>query len=262
LYMGIGLGVVAESESVILSSLQTHARTNSTKNFACHSHKVNMKTALIIVDPQIDFCSPAGSLYVPFGEDVIREINKLRLECDKAKVEHCFISRDSHPLNHVSFVDSHPGSKLYEEIVFANGTKQVMWPRHCVQGSVGAEISPDLNTYNSDIIIDKGTQSHIDSYSAFGSEDGTEKTPLLEHLIKANITHLIVVGLAFDYCVSYTAKDAAKHGFKVLVIGSATASTSEEGYVREKKEMESLGVRIIENIKSYIQGNIYDMWTR
>ena len=206
-----------------------------------------MKTALIIVDPQIDFCSQAGALYVPFGEEVIFEINTLR----EHPFDLCFISRDAHPPNHISFVDNNPGSTLFEEFEI-NGVKQMMWPRHCVQGSIGACISPHLHTLESDIIIEKGKLSSVDSYSAFGSADGTEKTELLKLLRDANITHVIVVGLAFDYCVSFTAKDSAKYGFKTSVIASATGCTSASGFTREKLDMESCGVHIFETIKDYL----------
>lgn len=206
-----------------------------------------MKTALIIVDPQIDFCSKTGALFVPYAGEVILEINALREACE---FDLCFISKDSHPPDHISFVDNNPGAELYKEIEI-NGVKQMMWPRHCVRGSVGSCITPYLHTLKSDIIIKKGCLKHTDSYSAFGSEDGTEKTQLLKLLRDANITHVVVVGLAFDYCVCFTAKDSAKYGFQTSVISSATAATSSEGFTRAKLDMESCGINIFKNIKEY-----------
>ena len=215
---------------------------------------MSTKVALIIVDPQHDFCSPTGALYVPSGEEVIPEINRLRQALDELGVKDYFMSKDWHPSNHVSFVTNNPGATLFSEVTLPDGVKQVMWPVHCVQQGSGAMFSSDLIIKNDDIIIEKGCKSDTDSYSAFGSEDGVKEiTPLHQHLLKAAVTHVIVVGLAFDYCVSYTAKDASKFGFKTCVVLSATRSVSDETRVKETNNLTRIGVKLLNSIEETVE---------
>jgi len=206
------------------------------------------KVGVIIVDPQLDFCSKAGSLYVPFGEECIVEINKLRSALNSLDVKHYYISKDWHPRDHVSFADNN-NAALFSEIQ-VGGRTQVMWPRHCVQDTHGAEISPNLFTTQNDIIIHKGTRSDTDSYSAFGSEDGkSEITPLFIHLQNDAITHLVIVGLAFDFCVCSTAKDAHDYGFETAVCVSATGCVNDSGFLKERDNMLAKGIKIIADIE-------------
>ena len=208
------------------------------------------RTALIIVDPQYDFGNPNGALYVPCGEEVVPEINRLRSQLRAIDVKDVFLTQDWHPSNHISFVTNNPGTELYDTILTADGSLQTMWPPHCIQGTVGAEFLSGLDREPSDIVVQKGTSSLVDSYSGFGSEDGVKSvTTLMEHLCSKNITRLVIVGLAFDYCVAYTARDAASFGFRTCVVRSATRGISKRTCDTEENLMFVKGVTIAETIE-------------
>ena len=201
------------------------------------------RIALIIVDPQNDFCT-GGALVVPNGEEVIPVINRLREAVQPALV---VLTQDWHPANHVSFASNHRLAQPFTLKRLRNGTDQMMWPAHCTQGSFGAQFHAGLIQHPGDLIVQKGCNPEVDSYSGFGSEDGVQEvTPLLAHLRTHGITDVVIVGLAYDYCVSYTAKDAAKHGFQVTVVRSATRGISAESCASETAQMTTLGVRIVE----------------
>jgi nicotinamidase/pyrazinamidase len=205
-----------------------------------------MRTALIIVDPQVDFC-PGGSLAVAGGDEIMPVINELRKEL---KPDVVVITQDWHPADHTSFASNNPGEELFKPR--ADG--QMMWPAHCVQGTEGAKIHPALEVLPSDIIIKKGTMNDVDSYSAFGSGEAVrevgkplkmkEETPLASILAFEGVTDVWVVGLAFDYCVAATAKDAALLGLRTTVLRRATHAVSEESAVKAGEEMRELGVII------------------
>lgn len=202
------------------------------------------RCALIIVDPQNDFGSSDGALYVPKGEEIVEAINVLRktLQEDLAAV---FITQDWHPENHVSFVTNNPGTNLFETIELPDGTKQKMWPPHCVQGSIGADFLEGLDVKRTDTIIPKGTKTDADSYSGFGSADGTsERTILLPLIREMGITHAIVVGLALEYCVSYTVKDACRNGIKTCVYLPACRGISVDDCATEMAEMTGMGATL------------------
>jgi len=208
------------------------------------------RAGLIIVDPQNDFGNPNGALYVPCGEDVVPEINRLRALLRAIDVKDVFITQDWHPDNHMSFVTNNPGTNPYEDIVLADGTVQTMWPPHCIQETTGAEFLSGLIMEPSDIIIQKGTSPLVDAYSGFGSTDGlTSVTTLMEHLCSKNITHLIIVGLAFDYCVAYTARDATSFGFCTCVVRPATRGISETTCKKEETLMFNKGITIVETVE-------------
>ena len=215
---------------------------------------INNKTALIIVDPQNDFALPTGSLYVPNAEEAIEGIKNLRLGRyfdSSAVFTHIvatYVTQDWHPTDHVSFHSNNPGTELFQTIILPDGTEQKMWPTHCVQGSEGAEFIPGI-VREGDIIIRKGCNKNVDSYSGFGSEDRVQEiTPLLDSLREKKITHVIVVGLAFDYCVSYTAKDAVKNGFKTCVVRAASRGVSTESCLKEEAHMRDAGVKFDDEI--------------
>jgi len=206
--------------------------------------------ALIIVDPQFDFGNPAGALYVPGGEDVVPKLNALRAHLS-GRGAAVYITQDWHPSDHISFAANNPGTKPLEEVRLADGTLQTMWPTHCMQGSSGAAFLDGLHSHPADIVIPKGTKQDVDSYSGFGSQDGVkEVTPLLASLRQKGILHVVVAGLAFDYCVSYTAKDAVKHGFKVYVVREATKGISATQCAKEEALMKELDIEVLETVKS------------
>ena len=203
-------------------------------------------TALIIVDPQYDFGNPAGALYVPKGEELVKVINDLRLSLRPKDI---VITQDYHPQDHVSFVTNNPGTKVFSQITLPDGTMQTMWPPHCVQGSSGAEFLPGLYVMPTDFIVRKGMNKTVDSYSAFGSPDGVkENTQLDKELKKWGIKNVVVCGLAFDYCVSYTARDAAKFGYNVCVVRSACRGISPSTCADEELLMKAAGVKIVDNV--------------
>jgi len=169
-----------------------------------------MTHALIVIDVQNDFC-PGGSLAVPEGDSIVAGINTL-MDTAAAVV----LTQDWHPGGHSSFASSHAGRAPYDMIDMPYGP-QVLWPDHCVQGSDGAAFHPDLNTDRADMIVRKGYRPEIDSYSAFFENDQTTPTGLDGYLRTRGITRLTMVGLATDFCVNFSAVDAAKLGFDVTV---------------------------------------------
>jgi len=210
--------------------------------------------ALIEVDPQVDFGVASGSLYVPRGEEVVTELNALRIALqDAGRLRSVILTQDSHPPDHVSFQVNNPGSELFKEHVLADGSKQMMWPVHCQVGTPGHEFLPGLLRELNDIIVPKGTRREVDSYSGFGSEDCVrEITPLNLHLKGRGIRYVVIGGLAFDYCVSYTARDAARLGYKTIVVRSATRGISPESCEREEGLMRAAGVIVVEDVEEAI----------
>lgn len=195
---------------------------------------VKLIFALGIIDPQIDFCK-GGALEVTESEGVIAAINKLRFIC----YDHIdtFISQCYHPYNHMSFATTYnkePLTKICLELDMGLGSKlnvdQVLCPKHCVQNTKGVEFHPDLIVVKQDKIIQKGTIQNVESYSAFGDKyrGKYEKTDLEEWLTNKNITDIILVGFATDYCVYNTGLDAILNGYKVHLILSCTRGVSDD----------------------------------
>ena len=169
-----------------------------------------MTKALIVIDVQNDFC-PGGALAVPEGDRIIPGINALMAEADAV-----ILTQDWHPAGHSSFASSHPGKAPYDMIEMPYGP-QVLWPDHCIQGSEGADFHALLDQTSADLILRKGYTPEIDSYSAFFENDKTTPTGLYGYLGTREITQLTMVGLALDFCVNYSAVDAARLGFQVDV---------------------------------------------
>ena len=169
-----------------------------------------MTQALIVIDVQNDFC-PGGALAVPEGDQIVPGINAL-IEAHETVI----LTQDWHPAGHSSFASSHAGKAPMELTQMSYGP-QVLWPDHCVQGSNGAAFHKDLNTTRADLIIRKGFNPAIDSYSALFENDQKTPTGLEGYLRSRGITDLVMVGLATDFCVNFSAVDAAKQGFTVTV---------------------------------------------
>ena len=169
-----------------------------------------MTHALIVIDVQNDFC-PGGALAVPGGDSIVSGINALMHDFPTV-----ILTQDWHPAGHSSFASSHTGKSPYDMIEMPYGP-QVLWPDHCVQGSNGAAFHPDLNVNRADMIIRKGYDLLVDSYSALFENDHNTPTGLEGYLRDRSITHLTMAGLALDFCVNYSAVDAAKAGFGVTV---------------------------------------------
>src|SRR3954465_8948247 len=171
-------------------------------------------SALLVIDVQNCFL-PGGSLAVKDGEQVVPIINRI------AKgFANVVMTQDWHTAGHVSFASAHSGKKPFELIDLAYG-KQVLWPDHCVQGTDGAALSKDLAIPQAELILRKGFHNDVDSYSAFTEADGKTSTGLAAYLKARGINSVYVCGLATDFCVSWTALDARKAGFKAAVIEDA-----------------------------------------
>jgi len=202
------------------------------------------KRALVIVDVQKDFCE-GGALAVPDGNSVIAPLNMLRA---LGGWDLIVLTQDWHPSDHASFASNNPGAELFSTVKLPVVGNQVMWPDHCVQGSVGAEFHPDLDRdEENDVVVQKGQQREIDSYSGFGDALGHkyEHTELEQVLRDAGVTSVFVGGLAADFCVAFTAKDAAEAGFQVFLVEDATRGISEEGVQRELQALQAAGVQLV-----------------
>lgn len=194
-----------------------------------------MITALIAVDPQNDFCS-GGALAVPGGEAVIPLMNRL-LPAFKCRVA----TQDWHPHDHVSFADLHHDRQPFETIELAYGS-QVLWPRHCVMGESGSAFHSGFDCHNVDLILRKGVHSKIDSYSAFFENDHNTSTGLAGYLRDRGVRRIAIAGLAFDYCVLWTARDARNLDFEVVVIEDACRAIDLNGSRQAaENEMRSMG---------------------
>ena len=198
-----------------------------------------MKTALLVIDVQNDFC-PAGALAVVGGNEIIPHINE-----EMAKYDCVVLTQDWHPKGHSSFATSHEGKNPLELIKMPYGD-QVLWPDHCVQGSKGAEFHPDLNVEQANAIIRKGSNPFIDSYSAFFENDRKTPTGLDGYLKSLEIEKINLVGLATDFCVNYSAQDAANLGYKVSVLEKMCRAIDLNGSLAAaKSEMQDCGVEFI-----------------
>ncbi len=184
--------------------------------------------ALIVIDVQNDFC-PGGRLAVTDGDAIIPQINALM-----AEFACVVLTQDWHPADHSSFAANHPGAEAFSLIEMPYGP-QVLWPVHCVQGSAGAEFHTDLQTDAAQLIVRKGFRSGIDSYSAFFENDHKTPTGLEGYLRARGISKLTLVGLATDFCVAYSALDAAQLGFSVTIRESACRAIDLHGSLAEAK---------------------------
>lgn len=169
-----------------------------------------MTHALLVIDVQNDFC-PGGALAVPDGDSIVPGINSLMADAPAV-----ILTQDWHPAGHSSFASAHPGKSPMELTEMPYGP-QVLWPDHCIQGSPGAAFHSDLHIDRADLIIRKGFNPALDSYSAFFENDRTTPTGLEGYLRTRGIETLTLVGLATDFCVNYSALDAARLGFQVTV---------------------------------------------
>ena len=185
----------------------------------------NEQDALIIIDVQNDFCRN-GALAVPNGEQVVSVINDLG-----NKFQTVVLTQDWHPAGHASFASSH-NAEPFSTTTLHYG-EQTLWPDHCIQGSNGAEFHSELYSNNASMIIRKGMHQHIDSYSAFFENDRTTPTGLDGFLQTMKIKRVFCVGLAFDFCVRYTAEDAVTQNFETIIIENACRSIDMDGSVAD-----------------------------
>lgn len=178
--------------------------------------------ALLVIDVQNDFC-PNGALCVPEGDHVVPVINELSKD-----FSHVIMTQDWHCPGHLSFASSHPGKNAFESVDLSYG-QQILWPDHCIQGSRGAEFHSDLQITHCELIVRKGYDKNIDSYSAFFENDRKTPVGLAGYLRERELKRLFIVGLATDFCVAYTALDARELGFEVTVIENACRGLNVDG---------------------------------
>ena len=179
---------------------------------------------LLVVDVQNDFC-PGGALAVPDGDTVIDPIHRIA-----PRFEHILLTQDWHPPGHFSFAAAHPGKQPFEQITLSYGP-QTLWPVHCVQGSPGADFHPALHLPQAELVLRKGFRSLIDSYSAFFENDRTTPTGLAAYLAERGLTRVFFAGLAYDFCVGYSALDACRLDLPAVVLRDACRAIDLNGSV-------------------------------
>jgi nicotinamidase/pyrazinamidase len=185
--------------------------------------------ALIVIDMQRDFL-PGGSLAVAGGDEIIPGINQIA-----SRFAHVVLTQDWHPHGHISFASAHDLQPFTDTIDASYGT-QTLWPDHCVQGTPGAEIDPRLDIPHAELLLRKGFRKEIDSYSAFLENDHMTPTGLAGYLRERQIERLCFVGVAFDFCVGFSAVDAIKLGFEAVVIDELTRAVGLPGTVETTNE--------------------------
>jgi nicotinamidase/pyrazinamidase len=203
--------------------------------------RIEAHDVLIVIDVQNDFC-PGGALTVADGDAVIDAIYHLA-----PLFEHIVLTQDWHPQHHSSFAATHPGKQPYEQIELSYG-QQTLWPAHCVQGSKGAEIHPALRLPKAELILRKGFNPQIDSYSAFFENDRVTATGLAGYLEERDLTRVFFAGLAYDFCVGYSALDARRLGLPAFILRDACRAIDLNGSVAKiEAEFARAGVSVIDS---------------
>jgi nicotinamidase/pyrazinamidase len=190
----------------------------------CAAIPVKDDDVLVIVDMQQDFC-PGGNLPVPHGDEIVPLVNRLG-----QLFANVLLTQDWHPEGHLSFASSHPDRKPFDIVQFPYG-QQILWPDHAIQGTTGADFHPHLDIPTATLLIRKGFRHAIDSYSAFFENDRTTQTGLAGYLRERGLKRVFLAGLAYDFCVGYSAIDAVRQGFPALVIEDACRAIDVEDSV-------------------------------
>ncbi|HEY1766212.1 MAG TPA: bifunctional nicotinamidase/pyrazinamidase [Terracidiphilus sp.] len=202
--------------------------------------RIGAQDVLIVIDVQNDFC-PGGALAVPRGHQVIEPIHRIA-----PLFEHILLTQDWHPADHVSFAAAHPGKRPFESVELAYG-EQTLWPPHCVQGTQGAEFHPALHLPQAELILRKGFRRQIDSYSAFFENDRIAATGLAGYLRERGLSRVFLAGLAYDFCVGYSALDARRLGFEAVVVRDACRAIDlGQSLARIEAEFAQSGVKVME----------------
>ncbi|OYV38530.1 MAG: nicotinamidase [Acidocella sp. 20-61-6] len=198
--------------------------------------------ALLVIDIQNDFC-PGGALAVPRGDEIVPLVNHLA-----QRFKTVVLTQDWHPPGHISFASSHPGKHPFETIPLPYG-EQALWPTHCVMASAGSALHSGLDIPHANLILRKGTQPNVDSYSAFLEADRTSKTGLDGYLASRGITDVYLCGLATDFCVAWSAEDARRFGFNATVLEDACRAIDLNGSLNAARErLNQAGVARITNV--------------
>lgn len=201
--------------------------------------EIGSTDVLVVIDVQNDFC-PGGALAVSEGDSVIAPIHRIA-----PHFAHVILTQDWHPADHASFARSHPGAQPFETIALDYG-QQTLWPPHCVRGTRGAGFHPGLNLTGAELILRKGFRREIDSYSAFFENDRSTPTGLAGYLAERGLNRVFLAGLAYDYCVGYSALDARRLGLEAFVIRDACRAIDLNGSVEAiESEFGAAGVALI-----------------
>ena len=184
--------------------------------------EITSRDALIVTDLQNDFC-PGGALPVPDGDAVLPVIHRIA-----PRFRHIVLTQDWHPPGHVSFASSHPGSRPNDVIATAHG-EQRLWPDHCIQGTPGAEFHPSLHLPQAELILRKGYRQHIDAYSIFFENDHATPSGFAAYCRERGFERVFLAGLAYDFCVGFSALDARRCGFAATVIRDACRAIDVSG---------------------------------
>lgn len=212
----------------------------------------NFVPALIIVDLQEDFCPPHGSLAVAEGRDIAAPVNELlALPSFALRIA----TQDWHPKDHTSFASNHPGTTPFSDFTTVsnphNPDEQYdtrLWPDHCIQDTKGAELIPELDVAKVDAVVKKGQDPRVEMYSAFYAPFQSPRVSdsgLADMLRGQGVTHVYVVGLAYDYCVQATAVDAASEGFTTYVVEEATRAVDAAAWAEGARALENKGVKVV-----------------
>jgi nicotinamidase/pyrazinamidase len=203
--------------------------------------EINAHDVLLLIDLQNDFC-PGGALAVAGGDAVLAPIHRIA-PC----FSHIVLTQDWHTPGHSSFASSHAGKQPYDQIELSYGP-QTLWPDHCIQGSQGAEFHPALRLPQAELILRKGFRPRIDSYSAFFENDRVTPTGLAGYLDERGLTRVFLAGLAYDYCVGYSALDARRLGLEAVVLRDACRAIDLNGSVAKiEAQFSEAGVQFIES---------------
>jgi len=204
------------------------------------SSTFSSRDVLLVIDVQNDFC-PSGALAVADGDAVIDPILRVA-----PRLEHIVLTQDWHPKGHSSFASAHAGKHPFEQIEVNYGM-QTLWPDHCVQGTKGAELHPALHLTQAELILRKGFRPEIDSYSAFFENDRVTATGLAGYLRERNLTRVFLAGLAYDFCVGYSALDAQRLGFEAIILRDACRAIDlDDSVANIEAEFAQSGVKLIE----------------
>ena len=195
---------------------------------------------LLVIDAQVDFC-PGGALAVPGGDEPMTAINALA-----ERFAHVVLTQDWHPRGHISFASTH-GAEPFSQTVLPYG-EQVLWPDHCVQGEPGAAFHPDIRSgalTRAELVLRKGYHPDVDSYSAFFENDRVTRTGLAGYLRERGLRRCVLVGLALDYCVRYSAEDALAQGFETVLVAEATRAIDPAGGAAALRDLSARGAVIV-----------------
>jgi nicotinamidase/pyrazinamidase len=203
--------------------------------------KITSQDIFLVIDVQKDFC-PGGALAVADGDAVINPIHHIA-----SKFDHLVLTQDWHPAGHSSFASAHAGKNPFEQIEVSYGM-QTLWPDHCVQGSKGAEFHSALHLPQAELILRKGFRPLIDSYSAFFENDHITATGLAGYLHERGFTRVFLAGLAYDFCVGYSAVDARRLGFEAIIVRDACRAIDVNGSVAQiEAQFSQAGVALVES---------------